>query len=112
MLIVFALLRVLGFDGFSGQDSYEYLRLARQMQASWLENAPIPEAIYPPGYPFLGAVLGLIVGSPEWGLSLISLLAGLLSLWFFRRILDLLYQGQHIEKTIFTILVYWPVRLF
>jgi 4-amino-4-deoxy-L-arabinose transferase-like glycosyltransferase len=105
MLLVFALLRSLGFDGFFGQDSYEYLRLARQMQASWLENAPIAEAIYPPGYPFLGAVLGLIVGSPEWGLTLVSLLAGLLSLWFFRRILDQLYQGQHIEKTIFTLLV-------
>ncbi|HOY96428.1 MAG TPA: glycosyltransferase family 39 protein [Catalimonadaceae bacterium] len=105
MLMVFVLLRALGFDGFFGQDSYEYLRLSRQMQASWLENAPVAEAIYPPGYPFLGAVLGLITGSSEWGLSMVSLLAGLLSLWFFRQILDLLYQGQHTEKTIFTLLV-------
>lgn len=105
MMIVFVLLRFQGFDGFFGQDSYEYLRLARQMQASWLENETVADAIYPPGYPFLGAVLAFIVGSPEWGLSLVSLLAGLLSLWFFRRILDQLYLGQHTEKTVFTILV-------
>jgi len=105
MLTVFAALRLTGFDGFSGQDSYEYLRLTRLMRASWLENAPIASGIYPPGYPILGAFLSMAAGSPEWGLSLVSLLAGLLSLLFFCRILDQLYEGKHNEKAIFTLLV-------
>jgi len=105
IITVFCVLRWMDFDGFHGQDSYEYLRLARNIQDQWLNGAKPTDAIYPPGFPVLGAAFGLVVGSVEWGLSLASLFFAFLCCWFFQRILDLLYPGKEWEKSFFTLFV-------
>lgn len=78
-----------GYQGLNGQDTHDYLRIARTWTA-WMAGAPRPVMVeHPHGYPIVGALLAKIVGSEHLALRIISAAAmlGLLLLvrWLVRR---------------------------
>ncbi len=105
LLAVFTILRWLDFDGFFGQDSYEYLRISKNIADQWFSEAPPTKTIYPPGFPLLGAIAALASGSPKLGLIGISLLSALICLFVSRQILADLYKSPGWQLDLYTTLV-------
>jgi hypothetical protein len=67
-------LRILGFDGLYGQDSYEYLRYANAIQIYITEGILPGHYFWPVLYPTFGGILGFVFGSTAFSLQLISCL--------------------------------------
>ncbi|WP_430410385.1 ArnT family glycosyltransferase [Kordia sp.] len=61
-LLLFVL-RIVGFDGLYGQDSYEYLRYSNAIQNYVTENVHPGNYFWPVLYPTLGSLFGFIFGT-------------------------------------------------
>ena len=81
---------VLDFKGLDGQDSHEYLRFSKELHASMTTGTTIGDFFWPKGYPFSGAILGLSGIPIDWCLRLISLGALLGTLFYTKKIIQLL----------------------
>lgn len=94
LVAVFVCLRMLDFDGYFGQDSYEYLRISKSILAHWESNTPQTRAIYPPGFPVLGALTGWFFGTAQGTLPLLSLFMAFVCIIGFRQILEMTYPSS------------------
>ncbi|WP_034061056.1 ArnT family glycosyltransferase [Lacinutrix jangbogonensis] len=74
-LLFLLILRLLGFDGLYGQDSYEYLRYTNAIQNYIVEGTHPGNYYWPVLYPVFGSLIGFIFGSTPLGLQLISCLS-------------------------------------
>lgn len=90
--LLFLGLRIIGFDGLYGQDSYEYLRYSIRLQ-DFLTGGPFPgDLVWPKGYLFLSALLSFLIPVSLAG-QLISLICLYLSFYFLYKSLALLYPN-------------------
>ncbi len=79
----------MGYQGLNGQDSHDYLQIAKAWLA-WLVGGERPLMVeHPHGYPIIGAMLGQLIG-PLLALRIISLV-GFLALI---RVMLLLFKGE------------------
>lgn len=84
-------LRIVGFDGLYGQDSYEYLRYTEAIQG-FFKNGILPGSYYwPVLYPFLGSILAFLCNDSAFGLQLLSCLSLSVSCIYLLKTLKLLY---------------------
>ena len=83
-----------GYHGLNGQDTHDYLRIARTWTA-WMAGAPRPVMVeHPHGYPMAGAMLGMVVGSEHLALRIISAGAMLVLLLLVRGLLRRSFPGS------------------
>ncbi|MFT5251170.1 MAG: hypothetical protein ACI87N_000142 [Flavobacteriales bacterium] len=93
-LIVFTL-RILGFDGLYGQDSYEYLRYTNAIQEYLTTGIHPGNYFWPVLYPTLGSLFGFLFGSAAFALQFISCLSFSLVCVYTLKTIRLLYpNGQ------------------
>lgn len=86
-LIVLIILRFLGFDGMSGQDSYAYVDYAK-MISDGLKNGNHPgDFFWPAGYPLLGALLKPFAFTIDLSLQLICVASISATLYFIHKLL-------------------------
>jgi len=88
------ILRLSGFDGLYGQDSYEYFRYTKAI-SNYLRGEPNPGSYYwPVLYPFIAAVFSFFFRSIAFSLQFLSCLSLSLSCFFLYKTLKLLYPKQ------------------
>ncbi|WP_156133126.1 glycosyltransferase family 39 protein [Lacinutrix sp. Hel_I_90] len=92
LLIIF-FLRIFGFDGLYGQDSYEYLRYTNAIQDYIGGGAHPGHYFWPVLYPTLGSVFGFIFGS-AFALQLISGLSLSIACVYILKTIRLLYPDS------------------
>jgi len=86
-------LRIIGFDGLYGQDSYEYLRYTNAIQ-EYITNGVHPgNYFWPVLYPTLGSLLGFIFGS-AFALQLISCLSFSIACIYILKTIRLVYPTK------------------
>ena len=86
ILVLIRLLLPDDFNGLYGQDSYAYLTQSRAW-LDWMQGGPTPPAFFwPEGYPFAGAIFGMVVPVATdpiaIGLQVISMLSTAAILYF------------------------------
>ncbi len=89
-LFVFTL-RILGFDGLYGQDSYEYLRYTNAIQEYMADGIHPGNYFWPVLYPALGSLFGFLFGSTAFALQFISCLSFSLVCVYTLKTIRLLY---------------------
>jgi hypothetical protein len=90
-LLFIVALRIVGFDGLYGQDSYEYLRYANAIQEYITDGVHPGNYFWPVLYPTLGSLLGFVFGSIAFALQLISCVSFGIACIYILKILRLLY---------------------
>ncbi|AXG69444.1 dolichyl-phosphate-mannose-protein mannosyltransferase [Kordia sp. SMS9] len=89
-------LRIAGFDGLYGQDSYEYLRYANAIQEYVTDGVHPGNYFWPVLYPVLGGFLGFLFGSTAFALQFISCLSFSVACVYILKTIRLLYpNAQH-----------------
>lgn len=96
-LIVLLVLRLLGFDGLYGQDSYEYLRYTENIQEFILGGNHPGDLVWPKGYLILCGLLGFIVPNALGG-QLISLFCLYGIAYFLEKLIKLFHSNQRYLK--------------
>ena len=96
-LLLIILLRVIGFDGLYGQDSYEYLRYTNVIQ-NYITNGIHPGPFFwPVLYPTLGSLLGFLFGSTVFSLQIISCLSFSTACIYIYKTIKLLYPKSKFQ---------------
>lgn len=88
--LLIIILRVVGFDGLYGQDSYEYLRYTNAIQDYIINDIHPGNYFWPVLYPTLGSLLGFLFGS-ALALQLISCLSFSIACVYILKTIRLLY---------------------
>ena len=103
--LLFLVFRLIGYNGLYGQDAFEYLRYTHVI-GMFFRNGTLPGHFpWPPVYPALGAIAGLII--PEtYALQIISLVSFGVSIRLMELILGLLYPEKRSDSRRFLILFY------
>lgn len=89
--VIFFVFKCLDFNGLYGQDAYEYYNYANELQHFWQNGGNLGECHYPIFYPFMGSVLSLFLPT-ETALQSISIICFLLTFYFLRKIICILYS--------------------
>jgi hypothetical protein len=104
-ICIILLLRLFGFDGLYGQDSYEYLRYTNAVKDFFLTGKHPGSFFWPILYPFFGAILSFLVET-SLALQVISAISiSICSIYIFK-LLRLLYPNakhQFVYTTIFSL---------
>lgn len=86
-------LRIAGFDGLYGQDSYEYLRYANAVQEYLTTGIHPGNYFWPVLYPTLGSLVGFLFGSTAFALQCISCLSFSVACIYILKTIRLLYPN-------------------
>ena len=86
------ILKISGFDGLYGQDSYEYLRYTNAIQEYITTGVHPGNYFWPVLYPTLGSLLGFIIGSAV-ALQLISYLSFSIACLYTLKTIRLVYTN-------------------
>jgi len=89
-LTILIVLRLLGFDGLYGQDSYEYLRYTKQIEQFYLTGIHPGDFFWTKGYPLISGLLGLIFPL-KISLQLVSFLSLIGTAWFVNKTIEHIY---------------------
>ncbi|MDH7448051.1 ArnT family glycosyltransferase [Aquimarina sp. 2201CG14-23] len=93
-LLFILVLRILGFDGLYGQDSYEYLRYTESIRGYFI-NGTLPGTFYwPVLYPFLASLLSFVFGDTIFALQFISSISLSISAIYLTKTIQLLYPNH------------------
>lgn len=92
-------LRVLGFDGLYGQDSYEYLRYSVEIKKFFLTGIHPGHSYWTAGFPILAALFSFLVPATV-SVQLVSFLSLFGVLYFTWRLIMLLYK-EHSNAILF-----------
>lgn len=92
--IIFLILRWLGFDGLYGQDSYEYIRQAKEVKSAILGFQKPQDFYWAPGYPLALAILDVIIGNMIVTAQLLSVFTWGLTLFFLYSIARIHVKSQ------------------
>lgn len=92
-LCLFLLLLILfsGYNGYFGQDAYEYLHLARGVHAYFFDGLPVPHSVFPVLYPCLGFLFSLILRNDMFALQLVSVFAAAGAFLYLRKLWSLFW---------------------
>ncbi len=77
------------FNGFFGQDSYEYLRITRSLNAFYATGTEPAYTVYPIMYPIICSVVNIAIPDTMLAMQLVSILSMLASTLFMIKILKL-----------------------
>ncbi|MBC8757591.1 glycosyltransferase family 39 protein [Kordia sp. YSTF-M3] len=97
-------LRIVGFDGLYGQDSYEYLRYTNAIQEYMTTGVHPGNYFWPVLYPTLGSLLGFLFGSTAFALQFISCLSFSITCVFTLKTIRLLYPK--VKFSFFYVLIF------
>ncbi|MDN3664291.1 ArnT family glycosyltransferase [Algibacter miyuki] len=92
LLLVF-ILRLLGFDGLYGQDSYEYLRYTIAIQEYITTGAHPGPFYWPVLYPTLGSLFGLLFRDTAFALQFLSCISFSMASIYLLKTIRLLYSN-------------------
>ncbi|WP_298508428.1 glycosyltransferase family 39 protein [uncultured Kordia sp.] len=87
-------LRIVGFDGLYGQDSYEYLRYTNAIQNYITDGIHPGNYYWPVLYPTLGSLLGFVFGSTAFALQFISCISFGIACVYILKTIRLLYPSS------------------
>lgn len=107
-ILILVGLRLLGFDGMVGQDSYAYVDYGNEIKQSIINLKHPGDFRWPEGYSLLGALLSFLGLSVGLSLQLISSLSLSFSLLFVNKIIKELYPNVE-PKTIFIYLILFGI---
>lgn len=93
-LLIVIVLRLFGFDGLYGQDSYEYLRYTSAIRKCFFDGTHPGSYYWPVLYPFLGSILSFILGNTIFALQFITAISLSFSCIYLIKIIRLLYPDQ------------------
>jgi len=97
--IAFLVINVgLDFDGFYGQDSYEYLRYTEALTNYYTNGVDPGDYFWPVMYPLISSIFTLVIDS-KLVLVLISFLSFLGIIYFSRKILEKLYPNGNSDES-------------
>ncbi|MFT7613262.1 MAG: 4-amino-4-deoxy-L-arabinose transferase-like glycosyltransferase [Parvicellaceae bacterium] len=98
--VAFLVIRLgLNFDGFYGQDSYEYLRFTDSLTNYYTKGTDPGNYFWPIMYPLISSVFSIIFSS-KWVLLLVSFLSFLGVISFSRKILVKLYPESDSSQNV------------
>ncbi len=86
---------VFGYQGLNGQDSHDYLRVAKSWSQWFAGGVRPPAAEHPQAYPFAGALLGRVLGDTLLAMRVLPVLAFLLLGFTLRKRLMLVAADRH-----------------
>lgn len=100
-MLVFALLRIIGFEGLYGQDSFEYARYTEALTNFYFTGENPGDYMWPLLYPIVGSVVNLVLPI-DWSLQLVSLCSfvGILLL------LSSILKKEHADSSV------WKIHVF
>jgi len=109
LFILILFVRLADFNGLYGQDSYEYLRYTRCLNAFVKTGTNPGDYFWPLLYPITGAVLSFVVPLP-FALQLISIVSFVLTAIYVEKLILLMYDAEKkvIRPFIFLFLVLSP----
>lgn len=94
-LAVIVILRLLGFDGRSGQDSYAYVDYTSSIWKSWRQFTHPGPFFWPAGYPLLGLILKSLTLTSDLSLQLIGVFSFSATLYLiYKLLLGCIGSGQ------------------
>lgn len=103
-LMVLIILRLSGFDGMSGQDSYAYVDYAKKIVEGIKTRTHPGDFFWPAGYPLLGVLLNPLIPAMDLSLQLIGVISLALTLYLIYKILIQLHGPEH-KKNLLAYLV-------
>lgn len=96
-LFLFTVIRIVGFEGLYGQDSFEYARYTEALTHFYLTGEGPGDYVWPLLYPIVGSLLNLVLPI-DWSLQLVSLCSFIGILMLLRAILRTENQDSPIWK--------------
>ena len=104
-LVLFAICRIIDFNGLYGQDAHEYLRYSHALQM-WMLNGTKPgDYFWPVNYPLYGAMFSFLTGSII-SLQVVSIAAFTGSTWFIYKSINILHDGKKKHIAIYILLFF------
>ncbi len=104
-ILLFIILRSIGFDGLYGQDAYEYLKYTKAL-SSFMNHEVLPrDFFWPVYYPLLGAILNYIIPNTGVALQLLSVLSMGVSAVYTYKIISLTYTDK--DNTFVYVLIFF-----
>ena len=111
-IIQIVILLTYRFNGFFGQDSYEYLKTTRELITFYKGGETPSFSVFPGMYPFICSLFGLIIPDTLFVLQLVSLISLLLSFILLRAIIQLIYKNnKYIDVYLFLFFALSPYIL-
>jgi len=105
--VFFVIIRLIfDFNGLYGQDSYDYLRFSRAISEYFQTGTDPGSFFWPVNYPFIGAIVSLLIPSNILSLQLISYLSFLISGLLLVKIINLLYGQHKYESPLFVVITF------
>ncbi|WP_157821885.1 glycosyltransferase family 39 protein [Tenacibaculum sp. Bg11-29] len=90
-------LRIIGFDGLYGQDSYEYLRYLKVIK-EYIGTGAHPKSFYwPVLYPFIGALLSFLIEDNIFSLTLLSCISFFITCLYTLKTIRILYPKTQVS---------------
>lgn len=84
------------FNGYFGQDSYEYLRITRNISLFYKTGITPDYTVYPIIYPIVCSLVNIVIPDTMLAMQLVSMLSFCIAIVFMWRILKLLYKDIHL----------------
>jgi len=107
-ILIFIIVKgLLGFNGYYGQDSHEYLRVAKSLYQSYGTDVVVQDFFMaiPLTYSFIGSVFSFVF-SPDFSLQLVSILSLLVATFYFSGLLKLVFPTYEQRVMPFTLLFF------
>ncbi|OFZ59323.1 MAG: hypothetical protein A3D92_09100 [Bacteroidetes bacterium RIFCSPHIGHO2_02_FULL_44_7] len=92
LCIAIVLFGIFGFNGYYGQDSHEYLRLATAFKGSGFQQDALTDFHWPLVYPLAGILISFLGIPLKWSLVVVSFLAACGTLWILKKLIEQLYK--------------------
>lgn len=91
-IIQISIILIYQFNGYFGQDSYEYLKTTREL-IQYYKGGPLPTySVFPGMYPFICSLIGLLIPDTLFVLQFVSLIALMVSYILLRKIILMIYK--------------------
>ncbi|MEX0966513.1 MAG: hypothetical protein WD077_04695 [Bacteroidia bacterium] len=105
MLFLVCFAALLSFNGLYGQDSYEYLRLSRQLHSVICCAGDPGHFYWPVMYPLAGALFSFILPAP-FALQWVSILSFALAFFYLAKLMILLFPRIQWQAVIYLLLFF------
>ncbi|MBK7037919.1 MAG: glycosyltransferase family 39 protein [Bacteroidetes bacterium] len=111
-IIQISIILIYDFNGYFGQDSYEYLKTTREL-ITFYKGGILPSySVFPGMYPFICSLIGLVIPNTLFVLQFVSILSLLISYILLRKIAIMIYKtDNNIDVYLFSFFALSPYIL-
>ncbi len=112
LILQSCIILITGFNGYFGQDSYEYLKTTREIHAYYLGGSKPTYSVFPGMYAIVCSLFMFVFPNAILLLQVVSMLSLFFVFYFLRKVLILLFdKDKYIDAYLFLFLVLSPYLL-